>query len=864
MRFAKRSALMGTLLFPVLCSASAIPERPYALIERYCLDCHDSDVRKGEVNLEAVSIDWSAKEDRHFWERVLKAVDEGLMPPEKKKQPTPAEREELAKWLDASLLKHVPIATTPPRRLSNAEYEATLKQLFEIHDFKLPVGFPPDAKYHGFNNLARGLTLSPPLMEAYHKVASDLADRLYPPAREAPKSVVAKAGPEDLVLSFSAATVHGDALRLVSRGDDSVMRSCTWPSRMEVSRSGTYRITVDASQFRPKGKEPMMLEARAREVAASDRTFVGAFRLLKTFPVPGETPNRVTFEADLYEGQTLLFRWTNAETTHNPKEVAALMEAWFERDKRMLAAWQHTVFPGEGVRTRDGGIASLRGLNGWKIVKQHLNDPKLDLSTATMDHPKTVTLLKVLNTIGGGRHNLADAICHYYHENGPALQLHRVTMEGPLKLVDSPKDKERQAKRKRLFGKAPEEATEAYLRTALAGFLPRAFRGPVPEETVDRFVRIGANHWKEGRSFDEGMHLVLRKILVSPRFLFRSIGTERTRQHQLAARLSYFLKQSPPDSTLLQLADRGELADPETLKKEALRLMPGDARRDAMIRSFTGQWLATDRLPEIMPDPKFKFDASKLGMARSEVEYFFAAMLKENRPLTDFIDPDFTYTTPIFAKEVYKIDRKLDGRYNVTRRVDLPRGGRLGGLLGQSAIMLTTANGVDTQPVLRGAWVLENIIGRPPPKPPANVPALTPDVRGATTPRELLAAHTKDSTCAGCHKRIDPVGFVLENYDPVGRWRDVWPKSKKKIDPSGVLPDGTKIKDVTELKAWLVENVDSFGLCLSEKLMTYATGRIPNYAERNELKSIVSLNIDREKGFQDLLLDLIQSKTFRN
>jgi len=159
---------------------------------------------------------------------------------------------------------------------------------------------------------------------------------------------------------------------------------------------------------------------------------------------------------------------------------------------------------------------------------------------------------------------------------------------------------------------------------------------------------------------------------------------------------------------------------------------------------------------------------------------------------------------------------------------------------------------------------LENIIGMPPPEAPEDVPALTPDIRGATTPRELLSAHTKEAACAGCHKRIDPVGFVLENYDPVGRWREVWPKSKKKIDPTGVLPDGTKIKDVTELKKWLVENIDSFGLCLSEKLMTYATGRIPNYAERKELESIVSLNIDREKGFQDLLLDLIQSKTFRN
>jgi len=864
MRLAMGSFIAGAFLLPACIFSSPIPEKPYALIERYCLDCHDSDTQKGEVNLETESIDWSAKDNQHLWERVHKVVNEGLMPPENKKQPTSSEREELSRWLDSTLLQHIPIAITPPRRLSNTEYQTTIQKLFEIHDFKLPVGFPPDAKYHGFNNIASGLTISPPLMEAYQNVASQLADSLYPPARETPKVKTLVAGPDDLVLSFSAATVHGDALRLVSRGNDSVMRSCTWPSRMEVNRSGTYRITVSASKFKPIKDEPMELEIRAREVAASDRTHVGSFRFLKTFEFSKESAESFTFDADLYEGQTLMFRWKNAETTHNPSEVSAHMRAWFERDKRMLAAWQHTVYPGQGVKERSGGLGSLRGLNGWNIVKQHLNDPDLDLSNATMDHPKTVALLKVLKTISGGRFNLADAICHYYHENGPALQLHKVSMEGPLKLVDSPQDKQRYAKRKRLFGNVAEEKTEEYFEAALHKFLVRAFRGPVAKETIDRYSRIGTTHWKEGHSFEEGMHLVLRKILVSPRFLFRSIPTKDTQQHQLAARLSYFLKGSPPDSTLLKLADSGQLSDPTVLKKEALRLMPKDARRDIMIKSFTGQWLETDRLGEIMPDPKFKFDASKIGMARLEVEYFFAAMLKENRPLADFIDPDFTYTTPIFAKDVYKIDRKLKGRHDSIQRVNLSQGGRVGGLLGQSAIMLTTANGVDTQPVLRGVWVLENIIGMPPPEAPEDVPALTPDIRGATTPRELLSAHTKEAACAGCHKRIDPVGFVLENYDPVGRWREVWPKSKKKIDPTGVLPDGTKIKDVTELKKWLVENINFFGLCLSEKLMTYATGRIPNYAERKELESIVSLNIDREKGFQDLLLDLIQSNTFRN
>jgi hypothetical protein len=160
-------------------------------------------------------------------------------------------------------------------------------------------------------------------------------------------------------------------------------------------------------------------------------------------------------------------------------------------------------------------------------------------------------------------------------------------------------------------------------------------------------------------------------------------------------------------------------------------------------------------------------------------------------------------------------------------------------------------------------WVLENVLGMPPPPPPNDVPALTPDIGGATTPREQLNAHTNEPRCASCHKQIDPFGFVLENFDPVGRWREEWPKSNAAIDSSVTLPDGTAIRDVTELKSWLVANIDLFSACFSEKLLTYATGRPPNYAERQEIASIVARNRENGEGARDLALDLIQSQTFR-
>ncbi|MFN9271957.1 MAG: DUF1588 domain-containing protein, partial [Planctomycetia bacterium] len=392
---------------------------------------------------------------------------------------------------------------------------------------------------------------------------------------------------------------------------------------------------------------------------------------------------------------------------------------------------------------------------------------------------------------------------------------------------------------------------------------------------VDTFLAIGTRHLDEGHSFDAAAHLMLRSVLVSPRFLYRDLEPDDARealdQFDLATRLSYFLTQGPPDDKLVDLATRSRLGESWVLRREAARLMP-DRAATPMIRSFVGQWLDTKLLPGIMPDPKFNFDDEAVALARKETETFFTEILTKNLPLTTFIDPDFTFSTIAVCQRTYGFTPQVakDRQAPLTpeelarfQRLAIDRGGRYGGLLGQAAILMATANGVDTQPVIRGAWVLENILGMPSPPPPKNVPALTPDTRGAKTPRELLAAHTQESSCAVCHARIDPLGFVLENYDPVGRWRATWPGTQAAIDPAGTLPDGTAVKDPVEFKAWLVANIDIFSTCLAEKLMTYATGRVPTYAERREIEKLVRANREAGQGFRDLVLDLIDSRTFR-
>ena len=232
-----------------------VPDTHYEMLSSYCLNCHDEVEMKGDVNLDHYAIDWTDKEQRALWENALHMLKDGLMPPEDKDQPRNEERLQLMSWLDEQLLHNTPIGGTLPRRLSAEEYRSTIRHLFDLPEYELPLGFPKDSEYHGFNNVGEGLVLSPPLMESYAKVAEQIADTIYPPERKPPPSTKRTAGANDMVLSFSAGKVVDDALLLVSRGHE-IFRSCSWPSRMEIMSSGTYRITVSAAKHKPTWDRP--------------------------------------------------------------------------------------------------------------------------------------------------------------------------------------------------------------------------------------------------------------------------------------------------------------------------------------------------------------------------------------------------------------------------------------------------------------------------------------------------------------------------------------------------------------------------------------------------------------------------------
>ena len=859
---------------------------PRETINKYCVDCHDAEVKKGDLDLDSKLSDWDSPTNVKLWEKVLPVVLDGSMPPARKPQPSDAERKMLAKWLDSSLRKNTSFGGTLARRLSKEEYQNTIRILFDLPGYKVPLGFPDDSTRFGFNNTGEGLIMSPTLMGAYLKVANQVADELIPVKKKAEESSIRVLKPDDMVANYAAAAKYNNTLRFASSGKQ-IMRSCSWPKQMTVTSSGIYRVTVRASSFLPRSrnlmpKEPMLLELRARNLAVGERSMIHRFRLLKTISVPSESPKDVSFEAELYEGETILVYWNNSPLSYggrNNKDLGKQVRKRFEKDKRFLAAWQKVVLenshdPKEGTLFNYG---DLRGMSGWEQFKKAFQDENLDMSHATMDSVQTKKLIALFVSQGNV---LGEAFAYDYYEKGPALDLHEIRIEGPLRSVDGPKDKKVKDRARLLFG-GPNEAPskEERITKLLENLLPKLFRKPVESRTIDVYLKMAAEHWSKGHSYESGLHLLIRSILISPRFLYRSLDDGPMDDYDLAARLSYFLTQAPPDKILVDLAQRGRLSaarpsksDPSkmeywVLRREAKRLMPTSPSA-RLVQSFTSQWLGTKQLDSIMPDPVFNFTADDLDLAKREVEYFFTEMLKANHPMTDFIDPDFTFTTPAFAEKIYQVEgdknkAKKDSA-NTFQQIALAREGRYGGLLGMSAVMTTTANGVDTQPVLRGVWVLENILGMLVPPPPDDVPALTPDTQGAKTPRAILAAHTIKKSCMSCHRKIDPLGLVLEHFDPVGRWRDTWPESGTIIDASVTLPDGTTVDDVIGLKRWMLTNIDLFSRCLAVKLTIYATGREPSYIEAKEIEDIVKSNRENEQGFQDLFVDLILSETFRS
>ena len=469
----------------------------------------------------------------------------------------------------------------------------------------------------------------------------------------------------------------------------------------------------------------------------------------------------------------------------------------------------------------------------------------------------------------------------------PGVAFHWLEVEGPIVKEWPP------ASYRALFGDVPFQQAGRHVQavseqpvkdagTLLAAFMDRAYRRPVAEAEFDRFYRYTKQLLKEGETFTEAMIATYSAVLASPEFLFHCGAPGELDDFALAERISFFLGESMPDQHLRSLAGQGKLREPDTLRAEVDRLLEKpEAKR--FVKEFLNSWLKLDKINDTDPDrelyPEYAGDWWLVNSMVEESRLYFADLIDRDLPARNIIDADYTF-----------LDERLARHYGVPgvfgpafQRKSLPENSPYGGILTQASVLKVTANGTVTSPVLRGVYVMERLLGDPPSPPPPSVPAVEPDIRGAATIRELLKKHRADSSCASCHRKIDPPGFALENFDVMGRWRQNYRSLAegsmrvegvgrsgnefvhyigKEVDASGVMPSGEPFADILQFKKRLLQDEEAIARNLTEQLLVYATGAPVRFADRDDVSAILENSRPSEFAVRTIIHEIIQSPLF--
>lgn len=469
---------------------------------------------------------------------------------------------------------------------------------------------------------------------------------------------------------------------------------------------------------------------------------------------------------------------------------------------------------------------------------------------------------------------------------GTGLAVHWVEVEGPLYDTWPP------ASHRRIFGDLPRARVDhnsdrlevissdpkADAERIIREFARRACRRPLTENDLKLFLSLVDDRLAEKDTFEQAVRVGLTGILSSPKFLFLDEKPGKLDEFALASRLSYFFWSTLPDDELLTLAECKKLSQPEVLRQQVERMLE-NPKAAALATNFCGQWLSLRDIEATIPHSGLypEFDKMLQVSMVKEAELFFTELLKSDLSLTNIVASDFSMLNGRLA-QFYGIPG-VEGLWEF-RKTPLPADSHRGGALTMAAVLKVTADGTNTSPVKRGAWVLERILGTPPPRPPADVPPLEPDIRGAKTLRERLAKHRSNDACASCHARIDPPGFALECFDAIGGWREYyrlnnWVANAKEIkgkfylqgpdvDATGETADGKRFQNIDEFKQLLLRDKDQLARALTERLVTYATGGVPEAADKPEIEAIVARIRDKNYGLRTLVHEIVQSRMFQN
>ena len=760
-----------------------------ALLDRYCVTCHNDRLRTSNLALDGAELaDVGAHAD--LWERVLRKLHGRVMPPVGRPRPAEAEYEQLTAWLESELDGAWQAAPDPGRtetfhRLNRAEYGNAVRDLLAL-DIEVDEFLPADNASYGFDNIAGVLRMSQSLMERYLAAARTISRMAIGSPPPAVDSTVYRIE-EDMQQQHRV-----EELPFGTRGG--LLVEHFFPQTAE------YNIRVDV------GNDRGLRDVHHMEVAVDGEPV----RLFEIGQPPPETA---------------------VQQTTNTVVVQYATDGVYE------------------VRTPIGGGPRSIGVTFHKQPT-----PLVEAVREVFENPT------ISNNPGVG---------------GRMPTITTVTVAGPYAATGSGETPSRQ----RIFVCRPATPADETpcAREILSTLARRAYRGHVADGDVDVLLDFYADSRTAGGSFDDGIELALRRLLVSPEFLYRieadaqapagsaagvPPGVYAVGDLELASRLSFFLWSSIPDDELLDAAEQGRLSDPAELERQVRRML-ADPRSTALTENFAGQWLQLRNLETVVRpgDPYSRaFDESlRRGFLR-ETLLFIDSIMREDRSLLDVLTADYTFLNERVARHYGFHD--VQGSH--FRRVQLPEDNPRRGLLGHGSVLTLTSHAIRTSPVNRGKWILDNILGTPPPDPPANVPALDDRKTQAkvATLRERMSAHRANPACASCHNIIDPTGFALENFDAVGRWRIV-DESFNVIDASGVLPDGTSFEGVGDMIGALVRRPERFVTTVTEKLLTYALGRGLEPYDMTAVRRIVSSAAQDDFRFQTIVAGIVDSYPFR-
>jgi hypothetical protein len=758
--------------------ASVAPDTHGPLVKQYCITCHNDRAKTGNLSLEGVSLT-NIPGDAVTWEKVIKKVRAGMMPPAGMPRPTPAVLNgfvaHLENTIDKATFAAPPLRRATLHRLNRAEYGNVIRDLLGV-ELDMSTLLPPDDEAYGFDNNANVLNVSTSLMERYLAASWRV-------------SSVAVASTK-ITPSLETFRVRGDLSQ-----DDQVEGL---PSGTRGGISITHYFPADA------------------EYVISPRLYRETVNIIRGL----ELPHQLEVAIDGQRVRLAEFGGPKDEQANylQPTLAGDQMEKRFQV-RMPITAGLHTIT-----------VAFLKR--------------------------SSATTLELLEPFGRERLDPITPV--------GIPELDKVTLEGPFKATPSTTS----PSRKRIYICQPtsDKDATACATSILTTLARRAYRGALNDTETKRLMAFYEAERASGGSFDDGIEAGLRFILVNPRFVFRAEqdpegvapgAVYSISDLELASRLSFFLWSSIPDDTLLTVARQGKLRTPAVFEQQVRRMLR-DPRAKALATNFAGQWLYLRNVKGHSPDADVfpDFDHNLRDAMQRETEMLFESIVREDQSIVTLLNADYTFVNERLAKHY-----GMPGVYGMQfRRVPVTEESRKG-LLGHGSILALTSQNNRTSPVLRGKYVLTNILGVPPPPPPDNVPPLNETPGKALTMRERMEEHRRNTVCAGCHKLMDPIGLALENFDGIGRWRTV--DNGAAIDPTTQLADGSAIDGPAALRNAILKRPELFARNVTEMLLTYALGHGADHTDQPYIRAVLKDASRSNYTFSSLVLGIVKSAPFQ-